>query len=264
MKLLAISLGIVSSVAAVFFALAFALHLESSQAVTAGITFAGLVLSTFPKVAEFLEQQASRKRLAAGRRKPVYDFRGFQIAWPLMVVYGTVALSLVGQTAAGIAGLILASVMSFEGENAPKAAMATGVFGIIATIFGAYLVGRWIGARTSRLGIVAMLLIAPLTAVAGVELDVLLMPDEVYRGTFGSEGLAFFGILMRITKTAFIIVVPGLIGYWRGQRRRLSKYLDYLLSVLPQQTRDTVVDLAFEEAQKVAATVGEVRPSDRA
>jgi hypothetical protein len=77
---------------------------------------------------------------------------------------------------------------------------------------------------------------------------------------FGSEGVAFFGILMRITKTAFIIVVPGLIGYWRGQRQRLSKYLDYLLSVLPQQTRDTVVDLAFEEAQKVAATVGEVRP----
>jgi hypothetical protein len=44
----------------------------------------------------------------------------------------------------------------------------------------------------------------------------------------------------------------------------LSKYLDYLLSVLPSQTRDTVVELAYEEAQKVSASVGDVRPSGRA
>jgi hypothetical protein len=29
------------------------------------------------------------------------------------------------------------------------------------------------------------------------------------------------------------------------------KYLHYLLGVLPSETRDAVVDLAFEEAQKV-------------
>jgi hypothetical protein len=220
------------------------------------------VITTFPKVAELLEQQESRKRLTAGTRKPVYDFRGFQIAWPLMVVYGTVALSFVGQAAAGIAGIVLAQAMLFEGEIAPKAAVATGLFGTIATIFAAYLVGRWIGARTSRFGIVAMLLIAPLTAVAAVGMDVLLA--TVFTGVADLGRLAFSGIPMRITFISFIIIVPGLIGYWRGQRQRLSKYLDYLLSVLPQPTRDTVVDLAFEEAQKVAAAAGEARPSDRA
>ena len=81
---------------------------------------------------------------------------------------------------------------------------------------------------------------------------------------FGSEGLTFFEILKRFAIISFIIVVPGLIGYWRGQRQRLSKYLDYLLHVLPPQDRDTVVDLAYGEAQKVAAAVGSVRPSDRA
>jgi hypothetical protein len=140
--------------------------------------------------------------------------------------------------------------------------VATGLFGTIATIFGAYLVGRWIGARTSRFGIVAMLLIAPLTAVAAVGMDMLLA--TVFTGVADLGRLAFSGILMRITFISFIVIVPGLIGYWRGQRQKLSKYLDYLLSVLPQPTRDTVVDLAFGEAQNVAAAAGEVRPSDRA
>ena len=55
-------------------------------------------------------------------------------------------------------------------------------------------------------------------------------------------------------------IVPGLIGYWRGKRQSLSKYLHYLLSVLPPQTRDTVVELAFDEAQKVSAAARDARP----
>jgi hypothetical protein len=53
------------------------------------------------------------------------------------------------------------------------------------------------------------------------------------------------------------IVLTGLVGY----RRR---YLDDLLGVLARQTRDTVVEIAYEEAQKVAAAVGDVPPSDPA
>ena len=181
-----------------------------------------------------------------------------------MLLYGTVVLSVCFQAVSMIAGIMLGSVIPFEIENAPKIAAAAGVLTIIMMIFAAYFVGRWIGARTSRLGVVTMLLIAPLTAAIGVGADVLFLADEWYRGYNTSDRFAFFGILIRITKISFLIVVPGLIGYWRGQRQRLSKYLDYLLGVLPPQTRDTVVELAFEEAQKVSAAVGDVRPSDRA
>src|SRR4029077_6742618 len=107
-------------------------------------------------------------------------------------------------------------------------------------------------------------LIAPITAAFLVGLDVLVVPDEAYRGMFGFERLSIFGILKRIATISFLIIVPGLIGYWRGQRQRLSKYLNYLLSVLPPQTRDTVVDLAYGEAQKVVPAMRGVRNSDRA
>ena len=70
-------------------------------------------------------------------------------------------------------------------------------------------------------------------------------------------------MLKRIIIISLIVIVPGLIGYWRGKRQSLSKYLYYLLSVLPPQTRDTVVELAFEEAQKVSAAARDARPSIR-
>jgi hypothetical protein len=260
MKLLAIAFGIVCVVAVVCYGLVIALVSlsPSLQAAALAVTVVGTVVSSLPKVAELLERQESIKRLAGGGRKAVYDFRGFQIAWPLMVVYGTVALSLVGQAGAGIAGIGLAATgVPSEGANAAMFAKAAGFFGTVATILGAYLVGRWIGARTARRGIVAILLIAPLTAAAAVGTDMLLLPDEVYSGMQRS------GSLMEIAKISFIVIVFGLIGYWRGHRRRLSKYLDYLLSVLPAQTRETVVELAYEESQKVAAAAGNVDVSNR-
>jgi hypothetical protein len=58
-----------------------------------------------------------------------------------------------------------------------------------------------------------------------------------------------------------MLLVAGLLGYWRGQKYRLSKYLHYLLGVLPAETRDAVIELAFEEAQKAPAATGRARIS---
>jgi hypothetical protein len=263
MKLFAIAFGIACSVAAGLFVLTFVLlsffGYPQDKAGLAAAALAGPVITAFPKVAEFLEQQQGRKRIAAGRRKPVYDFRGFHIEWPLMVVYGTVLLVVLLQAAGFLSAFMLSPLMpSPDSKNASKFEAVRNLETAVIVISAAYFVGRWIGARISRLGIVTMLLIAALAPAAG------LLSDEIYRRIAGSERLAFFEILRQTAFTSFIIVVPGLIGYWRGQRQRLSKYLDYLLSVLPSQTRDTVVELAYEEAQKVSASVGDVRPSDRA
>ena len=59
--------------------------------------------------------------------------------------------------------------------------------------------------------------------------------------------------LLPIIFQTTILFAVGLVGYWRGYKHRLSKYLSYLLSVLPPFTRGTVVEFAYQEAQKVAA-----------
>lgn len=101
-----------------------------------------------------------------------------------------------------------------------------------------------------------MLLVAFFTAVGSVAMDVVLLTDEMYLSVFDAERLAPSPLLSRIVPITLIFLVPGLLGYWRGRKYRLSKYLHYLLGVLPEETRDTVIDLAFDEAQKVAATAG--------
>jgi hypothetical protein len=42
------------------------------------------------------------------------------------------------------------------------------------------------------------------------------------------------------------------IGYWRGRRNRQVKYFRNLLNVLPADTRDTIVGMAYDEARVVS------------
>ena len=42
----------------------------------------------------------------------------------------------------------------------------------------------------------------------------------------------------------------GLLGYWRGRHQRLGTYLAYLLGSVSTETRQSIVELAFEEAKK--------------
>jgi hypothetical protein len=56
--------------------------------------------------------------------------------------------------------------------------------------------------------------------------------------------------VMGVTSVEFALA--GLLGIWRGRRRRLAGYLEYLLSVLPLESRGALVDLAYEEAKRAA------------
>jgi hypothetical protein len=96
-------------VAAILFGAAFAIltFLGQPQAVSAAGSPAGVVILAFPKVAEFLEREDGRRKLAGGNQSHVYDFHSFQIAWPLMVLYGTILLFAITEGFGYIAGFML-------------------------------------------------------------------------------------------------------------------------------------------------------------
>jgi len=108
MKLFAVAFGIACGVGVILFATTFAILtlVGIGEPVAAATALGALPITAFPKIGEFLERQEGRKSLAAGKRAPIYDFRGFQIAWPLMIVYGTIVLWSVGQAAVGIPALL--------------------------------------------------------------------------------------------------------------------------------------------------------------
>jgi hypothetical protein len=246
MKLFAIALGIVCGVAAVLFGAAFGVLtlLQRPEAVSAAGTLAGLPILAFAKVAEVLEREQGKKSLAAGKRTSIYDFHQFQIAWPLMVLYGTILLFAIVE----VTGLVVAAANDLELKQTVQMMPFTA---FPVAILGMYFVGRWIGTRCSQRGIIAIVLVAILAPVLLEAFDESVIPDEAYRNMFNHDRLDFGFLLPVLSLRICLFTVAGLLGYWRGHKQKLSKYLHYLLGVLPSETRDAVVDLAFEEAQKV-------------
>lgn len=261
MKFFAIAFAIVCGVAAILFGAVFAIltFLGQPQAVSAAGGLAGVVILAFPKVAEFLEREDGKRKLAGGNQSSrVYDFRSFQIAWPLMVVYGTILLFVIRAGFGIVAGFMLSEALSEAGgtlEMARHMARHISVVSFLpASMLAMYLIARWIGTRCSRRGIIATLLVAISTLIDAV-LNMTLLPDEDFRTMSGYERTDYLKYFGNEVLEVSIIAAAGLVGYWRGHKQRLSKYLYYLLGVLPVETRETVVDLAFEEAEKVALGV---------
>jgi hypothetical protein len=252
-KFFAIAFAIVCGVAAILFAAVSAIltFLGQPQAVNAAGTLAVAVILTFPKVAEFLELVDGKRKLAGKNQSHVYDFHSFQIAWPLMVLYGTILLCVIREGFGYVAGFVLGAAGG-KLEGLPHMMAVTTV---PAAMFGMYFIARWIGTRCTRRGIIATLLVAILAITISALLEIVGLTDEDYRLLLGHEKTDYAKLFGIKGLGVSILAAVGLLGYWRGHKQRLSKYLYYLLGVLPVATRETVVDLAFEEAQKVALSV---------
>jgi hypothetical protein len=91
---------------------------------------------------------------------------------------------------------------------------------------------------------------ALLTAIMNRLLELLVMSPEVWQSFYGPERTVLSLLVLVFVQFAFILV-PGLLGFWRGRRERTSKYMVYLLSALPEETQNSLVDLAFEEVREI-------------
>jgi hypothetical protein len=249
MKPFALALSSAFSIAVLFFAAVFALVIPSfelAESMQAAAVAASLPALALPAIAEALERATARRHLAAGKPTAIYNYHEFQLPWPVMVLCGSLVLfaidwisTFIASLAAGISSASIGFMAEDFSEHLFLAALAINVPTLMV---GGYFVSRWIGTRCSRGGTIAVLLTCILATAAATGLTAL-MPVE------GAER-AF--ILLNLLELPFVLFC-GLVGYWRGRRARWSKYLGYLLGVLPPETRDTIVDLAFTETRKAVA-----------
>jgi hypothetical protein len=251
MKLFAIVLGVACGITTGLFGIFFALLLpfasERSEAASSAATFALCPILALPAVAEFLERKTARRSLVGGIRTPIRDFRDFQIAWPLIAAYGLfvlIALDFVSSTAIVTVSAALASdgAELFDDEFFKRTLLLALTIQLPVMMLGAYFVARWIGARCSSRGLFTVLLTLVLLAAVISGDNELLTPVERYHPGY---------LRLNLIQLA-LTLLSGLVGYWRGRKGRWSKYLRYLFGVVPPATRDTIAELAFEEAQKAA------------
>jgi len=260
MKLFAVAFGICCAVGLILFVAMFVIltvvGLEKA-ALPAATALGSPPIAAFTKMAELLERREGKKALIAGKKTPVYDFHGFHIAWPLMGIYGSLVLLVVSFLADSLVGVVAGAMAIASGIAAehldeylasePVVVLAL-CMDFLISIPIAYVVGSWIGTRCSQRGVLAVLLTIVLSFVIGLVVGALVAPTEMQA--------KWSDVNLVVSLVEFpVMTLVCLIGYWRGRRHQTSKYLHYLLGILPTETRETVVELACDEARKVASAV---------
>jgi hypothetical protein len=206
------------------------------------IPFVGL-----KEFAELIEKYDAKRDLASGKQSAaIASFVGFSISWPLMAAYSTITFVAVLEISTLLTGAIAAN----SGLNRTEALTVLVLVGLLIQLLAGYFVGRWIGARSRSHGLIALSAAALLSPIIERTIESYYLPADQFRTLFGVErGLP---VLAASVALGFaLLVLPGLLGYWRGKKRRLTKYLQFLLAILPADTQAALVDLAIQEANRL-------------
>jgi hypothetical protein len=241
MKNLVLAFVIILIAALTIFAIGHALTINTELVDAA----AALPLAGCSQILELLEKREAKRKLTTGQQGAIQSLDGFSISWPLMAAYGTIILIAVTQIVSGLTGAITAA----SGINGAGALIVIGLVGLLTELLAGYFVGRWVGTRSRNHGIIAIFVMSSLSAVLARVIDFYLLPADAYQifGVEKSMTLFFTGTL----GSFLLLLLPALLGYWRGSRLRMVKYLRFLLAILPADTQVTLIDLAFQEANRV-------------
>jgi len=214
----------------------------------AATPIAGSLIAAIPAVHQLLQKSGSRLSLSA-RKRGVVSLHGYAMPVVMLALYGILIMLSVPFLVFFVMGFAEGFAAGFAGvalEKGPKIddsiirPLVT-----IAQLIMAYFVGRWIGVRSESKGLFAIL------AIAFFAPFIDLVPG-LFHGGPGQIGIGefLFMLLVGVVK----IGVPAVFGYWRGRVIQSSRYLTYLLRALPQESRDALVNLASDEAKRLASS----------
>lgn len=247
MKTLSAAFAITMGIIAIVYLVLVQIGVEQSAAGSIVSALVGCV----PFVREGLEKAGSRAPAAPS--PSVLSLGRFGVPAARVVLYGTLMLVAVMQ-AAGVIGMLVSSIINNRLDFDGSAFVPTLSLVVYLTVYpAAFLIGRWVGRRSARYGLLSVFLIALLGRTLTTAIDALLVPgdfEKILQTFFGSGSMAS-NIAWQIISGTVLFSVVGALGYWRGRRQRLGSYLGYLLKNVPEPARLAIVDLAFEEADRV-------------
>lgn len=211
---------------------------------------AGPIAGSFFYAITFVSQKLDGGRSVKGLTllpPGVVDYSMFAIAYYLMFFYVMILLlatveffSFLGGLIAGMFGMDLQHVMP-----------VLLVCDLITYTAGPFLLGKWVGTRSSARPYLVTAAAAVSAAVIGHLIDFELLTADSYSQIYGftkTETAFWTGSAF----SAVIFVGFGMLGCWRGRRRKMSAYFSYLLTRIPEGTRETMVSIAYDEAQRLA------------
>jgi hypothetical protein len=221
------------------------------------LEIASLPLIGIHHLYETLEKAQGRRNVAVSPEN-VQTYEGFSMPWYAMTIYGTIGFFGLIE-ASGVLGVWIAALgLSQFSQLLEPQSLSQGLLMVAAIpatmvlrLVGAYLIGAWIGTRCVKRGVIAVVTAVVFSATLAIVGDHYLLSDAEFQGFYGFPK-SKSNILAMATGLSLFLAIPSVVGFWRGRRLRLTKYLRYLLNILPSETRGTIVNLACEEAQRLS------------
>jgi hypothetical protein len=179
--------------------------------------------------------------------------------WPVMLVYGTLIFFGTIQVFGGLEGFLAGFFVGNQQEILLTIATLNNF--LIWPIF-AFVLGGWIGRKCNKFGGIILPIIIIVAYIANIS-STFMLPESVIKeilhqtreellaGVLTSDFLLLFALPSILFQN-----LAGFLGFWRGYRTRASDRIADLMGVLPKNTQSTLVDLMYEEAQKVLANPG--------
>jgi len=188
-------------------------------------------------------------------------FEGFTLPWGRMTVYATLVLiglfNLSAYAATVAVRLTTAASQAhlvFGGWISQLATQPAGtVFAMSTTLaifLSPYLVGIWIGERCDRFGLLTVTTASLFAKAVDSSMSFFLIEPQTFEALFGRPKTLDL-LIEQIALGSLAMILSGMLGFFMGRRTRLSKYLAYLLNRLPTNSRDVLIDMAYEEAQRI-------------
>ncbi len=210
---------------------------------------AGALLVGIRRVDHYIRRILERSSSASTE---IEGYEGFGLPWYTMLVYGTFLFAAAVQAAGFVAGV---SVALAQGNVSDLRAVL-----LVDIILGAsaalFFVGAWLGSRVTQFGIPVLFAVVVLGRVIVAVIDYLALSKSQFEEVTGLEkSLSTFALTALGGSALFVglAAIFGLVGFWHGRRSRLANYLHSLLGQVSEDTRQTIVNLAYEEAQRAEA-----------
>ena len=209
---------------------------------TAG-TVVSVLLGGIPYIHTTLE-----KRLESGGASSsglIVSLEGFGISCRRLALYGCLLIFAATQFSGFIGGLVVGATQAGTDELG----IIIGILAFAIAFPLIFFIGRWMGIRSASYGMAAVIIAAVLGRLCTAIFDFWIVSPDDFKAMFGKDkGVDAFVRPFIIGSVVFSAI--SLIGYWRGRKRRLSAYLHYLLKGVPVDSKEAIIDLAFQEAAR--------------
>ncbi len=236
---LAVGLAVVGGLVSFLALLLFGLERDTAAKISAGILVGGI-----PYCYHLLSRWIARRRVAA---EGPPTLASYSLRPVILILLGTLWMLGVEILVGALTGIGVGVAEVEPGAGA--AAMAPLVLLILAWV--AFCVGQWVGHRASRWAVAIAGSIVLLGQLIGKMLDYAFTPPDAYLSFHGIPREPTSTLLEALTGTV-LLLVPAMVGVWRGTGTRPRSYITYILEILPKDTQRLLVEIAREEAHRVA------------